>query len=278
MVSRPFAQVDVFSSTPLRGNPVAVVLDGTGLADDEMRAFARWTNLSETTFLLPPEHPEADYLLRIFTPGEELPFAGHPTLGSAHAWLEAGGTPRTPGELVQECGIGLVRLRTRTDTIAFAAPPLLREGSAEPAEASAAIAALRVDPRHVVDVQWVDNGPAWLAVRLDSAETVLALRPDFAAMGALKVGVVGPHAAGADTQWEVRAFVPGIGVPEDPVTGSLNAGIARWFFRDGIADGPYLASQGAAIGRSGRISVVPEDGELWVGGPSTTVVGGTVEL
>jgi PhzF family phenazine biosynthesis protein len=179
---------------------------------------------------------------------------------------------------VQECGIGLVRLRATGDTIAFAAPPLIREGPADPVDAARAIAVLGVDPRQVVDVQWADNGPGWLAVLLDSAETVLALRPDFVAMGSLKVGAVGPHPAGGGSQWEVRAFVPGIGVPEDPVTGSLNAGLARWFFRDGIADGPYVASQGAALGRRGRITVRPEDGELWVGGASTTVVRGSVEL
>ncbi|WP_210508945.1 PhzF family phenazine biosynthesis protein [Naasia sp. SYSU D00057] len=278
MRSRPFAQVDVFSPTPLRGNPVAVVLEGEGLADDEMQAFARWTNLSETTFLLPPTVPGADYLLRIFTPGGELPFAGHPTLGSCHAWLEAGGTPRTAGEVVQECGIGLVRLRVEHDGIAFEAPPLRKGGPATDEERGAALRALRVDPARVRDVQWADNGPGWIAVLLDSADTVLALEPDFAAMGSLKVGAAGPHPEGGPADWEVRAFVPGIGVPEDPVTGSLNAGLARWFLQEGVAAGAYTARQGTALLRDGRVSVRPEGDSIWVGGPSTTVVRGTVTL
>ena len=278
MRSRPFAQVDVFSPVPLLGNPVAVVLDGEGLSDEEMQAFARWTNLSETTFLLPPTVPDADYLLRIFTPGEELPFAGHPTLGSAHAWLEAGSAPRSAGQVVQECGIGLVRLRIEEDGIAFEAPPLIKGGPATAEERDAAVRSLRVDESRVQDVQWADNGPGWIAVLLDSADTVLALEPDFGEMGNLKVGVAGPHAPGGPADFEVRAFVPGIGVPEDPVTGSLNASLARWFLAEGIADGPYTVRQGTALLRDGRVSVRPEGDSIWIGGPSTTVIRGSVTL
>jgi PhzF family phenazine biosynthesis protein len=278
MRSRPFAQVDVFSSSPLRGNPVAVVLDGEDLSDDEMQDFARWTNLSETTFFASPTAPEADYLLRIFTPAEELPFAGHPTLGSCHAWLKAGNTPLRTGTVVQECGIGLVRLRTAGHDIAFEAPPLLRSGPASDEDRDAAVRALRVDPEKVTAVQWTDNGPGWLAVLLDSADTVLELRPDFAAMNGYKIGVAGRHPAGAPADWEVRAFVPGLGIPEDPVTGSLNAGLARWFLKEGIASGAYTVRQGTALQRDGRVHVRPEGDHIWVGGQSTTVVHGTVTL
>ncbi|BDZ45821.1 PhzF family phenazine biosynthesis protein [Naasia aerilata] len=278
MRTRPFAQVDVFSAAPLRGNPVAVVLDGDGVSDEDMQAFARWTNLSETTFVLPAADPAADYRLRIFTPGGELPFAGHPTLGSAHAWLEAGGTPRQEGALVQECGIGLVQLRVEADGIAFDAPPLLRSGPATDEEAAAAVEALGVDRGRVLDVQWADNGPGWIAVLVDSAATVLGLTPDFAAMGSLKVGAAGRHPEGGPADWEVRAFVPGIGVPEDPVTGSLNAGLARWFLSSGLADHAYTARQGTALGRDGRVTVTPEGDSIWVGGASTTLIRGTVTL
>lgn len=279
MRSRPFAQVDVFPATRLLGNPVAVVLDGEDLTDDQMQAFARWTNLSETTFLLTPTDPEADYRLRIFTPGSELPFAGHPTLGSCHAWLEAGNAPRRPGEVVQQCGIGLVRLRIDRDAeIAFEAPPLVKCGPATAEEAAEAVACLGVDPARVLEVQWADNGPGWLAVLLDGADAVLGLTPDFVAMGSRKIGVAGRHAPGGPADWEVRAFVPGIGVPEDPVTGSLNAGLARWFLATGIADGPYVVRQGTALQRDGRVTVRPEGGRIWVGGASTTVIRGSATL
>jgi PhzF family phenazine biosynthesis protein len=278
MRSRSFAQVDVFSAAPRRGNPVAVVLDGDGISEEDMQSFANWTNLSETTFLLPPTDPAADYRLRIFTPAEELPFAGHPTLGSAHAWLEAGGTPRRAGTLVQECGIGLVRLRVEPDGIAFDAPPLLHSGPASDEELAAAVRALGVDRDRVLDVQWADNGPGWLAALLDSADTVLGLTPDFVAMGDLKLGVAGRHPQGGPADWEVRAFVPGIGVPEDPVTGSLNAGLARWFLSAGLADGAYTVRQGTALGRDGRVTVTPEGDSIWIGGASTTLIRGEVTL
>ena len=224
---RPFTQVDVFSPEPLLGNPVAVVHDADGVSDEQMAAFARWTNLSETTFLLSPTAPEADYRLRIFTPGRELPFAGHPTLGSAHAWLEAGGRPHADGQVVQECGAGLVTLR-RGERLAFAAPPLVRSGSVDEADLATITRALGIEHSDVVDAAWVDNGPGWVAVLLRDADAVLALDPDPAAFGGLDIGVVGLHPVGGECAIEVRAFVPGMGIPEDPVTGSLNAGLAQW--------------------------------------------------
>ncbi|WP_210480490.1 PhzF family phenazine biosynthesis protein [Naasia sp. SYSU D00948] len=278
MRTRKFAQVDVFSSAPLRGNPVAVVLDGEDISDEDMQAFARWTNLSETTFLLAPTAPEADYLLRIFTPGGELPFAGHPTLGSCHAWLRSGNEPLNRRDVVQECGIGLVHLRVEGDSIAFDAPHLRRAGDATEEETEHAIKALGVEPSKVHGVHWVDNGPGWLGVLLDSADTVLKLEPDFTAMGDAKIGVAGRHDGDGPADWEVRAFVPSLGIREDPVTGSLNAGLARWFFDADIVHAPYTVRQGTALGRDGRITVRPEGERIWVGGPSTTVISGTVTL
>ena len=282
MRQRPFAQVDVFTAEPYRGNPVAVVLDATDLSDDEMAAVASWTNLSETTFVLPPTDPAADYRLRIFTPGGELPFAGHPTIGSAHAWLEAGGRPRTPGAPVQECGIGLVRLRDHAARLAFAAPPLRRSGPPEPAVRARALGALGVPDDAVLDVAWVDNGPPWLGVLVTGADVVLGVRPDLAAMDELAGGVVGRHddagraRTGADV--EVRAFVPGMGIAEDPVTGSLNAGLARWLVGAGVLPERYVAAQGTVLGRAGRVHVERADGELWVGGDAVTCIAGTVRL
>jgi PhzF family phenazine biosynthesis protein len=246
-----------------------------------MQRFAQWTNLSETTFLLPPTDPDADYRLRIFTPGEELPFAGHPTLGSAHAWLEAGGAPRGD-QVVQECAAGLVSI-DRGHRLAFAAPPLVRSGPVEAADLDRIIAALRVDPDRVVDSQWVDNGPGWVALLLADAEDVLALRPDYAAFDGMDIGVVGPYAAGSgDADVEVRAFVPGMGIGEDPVTGSLNASLGQWLAGDRLPTS-YVASQGTAVGRRGRVHVArraARDGgsEIWVGGDTATTVLGRVDL
>jgi PhzF family phenazine biosynthesis protein len=280
---RRFAQVDVFTAMPLLGNPLAVVVDGEGLSDAAMARFARWTNLSETTFLLPPTDPAADYRVRIFTPGGELPFAGHPTLGSAHCWLTHGGAPKTKGEIVQQCAIGLVRIRRSgppaRERLAFAAPPLKRTGPVEPELHAQALRALRLGADDVLDVVWVDNGPQWMAARLKSAEAVLALRPDFGAMAGLKLGVVGAYPDGAPQQFEVRAFVPGLGVPEDPVTGSLNAGLALWLQGAGLAPSRYIAAQGAALGRAGRVHVQREDdGQTWIGGDVVALIQGQVRL
>jgi PhzF family phenazine biosynthesis protein len=276
-VARRFAQVDVFGTGPCSGNPVAVVLDAEGLSTEEMQRFSRWTNLSETTFVLPPSSPEADYRVRIFTPALELPFAGHPTLGTCHAWLEAGGRPRGSREIVQECGAGLVRLRRDEDRLAFAAPPLVRSGPASDEEARRVAAALGVDRSELVAVEWVDNGPGWTAALMESAERVLELEPagvDF------DLGVVGFHPEGAEAAIEVRAFFPLNGVTaEDPVTGSLNASVAQWLIDSGRLEAPYVASQGAAIGRAGRVHVDrDDDGTVWVGGRTETVIAGEVEL
>jgi PhzF family phenazine biosynthesis protein len=275
---RPFHQLDVFTNVPLKGNPLAVVHAAQGLSDDTMAAFARWTNLSETTFLLPPADPGADYRVRIFTPGGELPFAGHPTLGSCHAWLAAGGQPRRSGVVVQECGVGLVPIRRDTARLAFAAPPLRRSGPLDEATLACITAALGLARADVLHHQWVDNGPGWCAVMLGSGAQVLALRPDMAALRGLKLGVVAPQAAGQDTQFEVRAFVPGLGVPEDPVTGSLNAGLAQWLIGAGLAPPRYVAAQGAALGRAGRVFVDSEGDQVWVGGDVVACIEGEVVL
>ena len=282
MTERRFSQLDVFTTVPLRGNPLAVVHDAQGLTDAQMAAMARWTNLSETTFLLPPDDPEADYRVRIFTPGGELPFAGHPTLGSCHAWLAAGGVPRDAAVVVQQCGVGRVRVRRDAtpdgQRLAFAAPALRRTGPVEPTLRAQAVAALGLADAQVLRLEWIDNGPGWMGALLADAATVLALQPDFAAMRGLKLGVVGPHPAGAECQFEVRAFVPGLGVPEDPVTGSLNAGLAQWLIGAGLAPEAYVAAQGAALGRAGRVHVQREGADVWIGGAVCPVVSGIVRL
>lgn len=273
---RRFFQVDVFGSGPCSGNPVAVVLDAEEMEDGEMQRFARWTNLSETTFVVPPTEDGADYRVRIFTPVLELPFAGHPTLGTCHAWLEAGGDPLDPGEVIQECGAGMVRIRRGEERLAFAAPALVRSGPASEEEAARATAALDLDPAEVLAVEWVDNGPGWIAVLVESAERVLELQPgplDF------DLGVVGFHREGTDAAIELRAFAPlgGGAWTEDPVTGSLNASVAQWLLGNGRLTAPYVASQGRAIGRAGRIHVdQDDDGVIWVGGRTETVLDGQV--
>jgi PhzF family phenazine biosynthesis protein len=275
-MQRAFAQIDVFTTTPYHGNPVAVVLDAAGLDAEAMQRFAHWTNLSETTFVLPPSTPEADYRVRIFTPTLELPFAGHPTLGTCHAWLRAGGAPRGDAVIVQECGAGLVPIRRTPDGLAFAAPPLIRSGPVEDAVVDETVTALGIGRGDVVDAAWADNGPGWVALLLESAEAVLAVRPGFVD---LDVGLVGPHPAGAAEAFEVRAFFPKDGATaEDPVTGSLNASLAQWLLGSGRASAPYVARQGTALGRSGRVHVSRDDGEIWVGGGTVTCVQGEVEL
>lgn len=276
-MKRRFHQVDVFTAEALRGNPLAVVHAAGGLDDARMAAMARWTNLSETTFLLPPTVAGADYRVRIWTPAGELPFAGHPTLGSCWAWLAAGGVPRAPGRIVQECGVGLVAVRQDGARLAFAAPPLRRSGPLEPAVRAQIAAALGLADADIAADQWVDNGPGWCAVLLRSGAQVRALRPDMAVLGALKLGVVGPQAAGDDTAFEVRAFFAGIG--EDPVTGSLNAGLAQWLIGAGLAPAAYVAAQGHALQRAGRVHVQRDaDGAVWVGGDVTPVIDGIVDV
>lgn len=277
---RRFSQVDVFAAAPFRGNPVAVVLDTEGLDADEMQAFARWTNLSETTFVLPPTADGADYRVRIFTPAFELPFAGHPTLGTCRAWLraqqaEAGG----PRVVVQECGAGLVRVRVEAETLAFAAPPLVRSGPVEDEVLDRVVEALRIRRADVRAAAWVDNGPGWVAVLLADADAVLALRPG--PVGDLMIGAVGPRPPDSPEAVEVRAFFPAGGVTvEDPVTGSLNASLAPWLVGDGVVTLPYTARQGTALGREGRVrlSEDPADGTLWVGGTAVVGIDGWVDL
>ncbi|NNG34579.1 PhzF family phenazine biosynthesis isomerase [Nakamurella aerolata] len=274
-----FSQVDVFAPAPLTGNPVAVVHDAVGLTDEQLAAFARWTNLSETTFLLPPTEPGADYRLRIFTPGGELPFAGHPTLGSAHAFLEQGGRPTDPEMIVQQCQLGLIRLRRNGNHLAFAAPELLRSGPVDADTIAMAERALGIGPDQLVRANWIDNGPGWLGIQLTSADDVLALRPDFAAMGELNIGVIGAHQQGGPADFEVRAFCPDLAVPEDPVTGSLNAGFALWLIRSGAAPANYTVRQGTALRRHGQVEISSEaDGTIWVGGASRTLISGTLTL
>ena len=283
MRRRPFQQVDVFSGTPCLGNPVAVVLDGEGLDEPAMQRFTDWTHLSECTFVLPPTPAGlaggADYRVRIFCPGQELPFAGHPTLGTCHAWLTAGGVPRGE-EVVQECGIGLVRIRRSGQRLAFAAPPLRQSGPLPEAEVDRIARGLGL-PRHAIaDHAWCDNGPKWRAVLLRSAEQVLSLQADASILAGLFIGVVGPHRMGGEADFEVRAFFPGHGtLIEDPVTGSLNAALAQWLIGSGQAPSTYVAAQGTALGRAGRVHIERSaDGTVWVGGDSVSCITGEVTL
>ena len=300
MRARPFAQIDVFTATPGYGNPVAVVLDGARLDDAAMQRFARWTNLSETTFVLPPTDPAADYALRIFTPGGELPFAGHPTLGSCFAWLAAGGQPKWADRIVQQCAKGLIPIRRDGERLAFAAPPSVRSDPA-PALLADIAQALGVEPAQILRAQRLDNGPVWLTLQLDSADTVLALEPDHAWLAALgqKVGVIGVYPAPSAIELvsrssrearafgapppapliEVRAFAAPIGVPEDPVTGSLNASLAQWLIEAGELPLRYIAAQGTALGRAGRVHVERDAaGQVWIGGDCVGVIQGQVTL
>jgi PhzF family phenazine biosynthesis protein len=273
MPHHPFQQVDVFTDQPLMGNPVAVVQKAEGLSTQDMHAFTSWTNLSEATFVLAATDPRADYRVRIFCPGRELPFAGHPTLGTCHAWLEAGGQPSSD-VILQECGAGLVRIRRSAEVLAFAAPPLQRSGPLSSDEVDRLAAGLGLQRQDIVDHQWCDNGPGWQAVLLESAEQVLALKLDPQILADLDVGVIGPHVTG-DVDFEVRAFFPGnSGLTEDPVTGSLNAALAQWLIGSGRAPDSYLAAQGTVLGRAGRVHITRDDTDIWVGGVCTTVLKG----
>jgi PhzF family phenazine biosynthesis protein len=284
MQNRPYKQVDVFTAVPYLGNPLAVVLDGDGLTDAQMQAFARWTNLSETTFLLPPTAPAADYRVRIFTPGGEMRFAGHPTLGSCHAWLESGGNPHAKEFVVQECGVGLVQLRREANRLAFGAPPMHRR--APTATLLARVArALGLRAEQIIAAQSLDNGTVWLGLLVDSASTVLELTPNFSGLTALgeKVGVVALNAAAPTdvdaAALEVRGFAPHMGINEDPVTGSLNASLAQWLIADGHAPEKYIAAQGACLQRAGRVFIERDAaGQVWVGGQAVTCIDGTARI
>jgi PhzF family phenazine biosynthesis protein len=276
---RPFRQVDAFTTIPYRGNPVAVVLDADGLTTEEMQRFAHWTNLSEATFVLPPTEPGAGYRVRIFTPVAELPFAGHPTLGTCHAWLSwpDAPTPRRQDVVVQECGAGLVPVRRTEYGLAFAAPALRRSGPVEESVVERIVSAFGIERGDIVDVQWADNGPGWVAVLLRSAEAVLGVAPGFTD---LDVGLAGPYPAGSPQAFEVRAFFPKDGVlVEDPVTGSFNASLAQWLLRTGRASAPYVTSQGTVLGRAGRVHISCDaSGTVWVGGGTVTCITGDVDL
>lgn len=283
-MKRRFQQVDVFGAEPFTGNPLAVVLDGEGLSTQQMQDFARWTNLSETTFVLPPDSDDADYRVRIFTLARELPFAGHPTLGSCHAWLAAGGTPRQADRIVQECGAGLVPIRRDDKRLAFAAPRLLRSGPVDDVMQAQLATVLGIDREQFVDTQWVDNGPGWVAVMLADAASVLAIEPDFSQYtgdGSLDIGIVGPYPEGSECAVEVRAvFSDEHGaMREDPATGSLNASLAQWLIHSGNIAAPYTASQGTCLGRQARLRIDQDsDGTIWVGGTSVSCISGEVDL
>ncbi|OHV76524.1 PhzF family phenazine biosynthesis protein [Rhizobium sp. LCM 4573] len=274
----PFQQVDVFSSEPMRGNPLAVVVGADSLDDAQMQAFANWTNLSETTFLLQPTSPEAHYRLRIFTPTQELPFAGHPTLGSAHVWLsQAANAPQ--GEIVQECGAGLVRIRRDGSRLAFAAPPLKRSGPVDPVLIERIAKGINLPTSMIQASNWVENGPDWIGVLLPTRADVLSVKPDYSVLAGTRVGLVGPfdpRLDGEGAQFEVRAFTRN--GYEDPVTGSLNAGLAQWLIGSGVAPDRYIAAQGTVLGRAGRVHVDKIGDDIWVGGEVTTCIRGTVDL
>ena len=278
-MQRRFQIVDVFSATPFSGNPVAVLLDAEGLSTDDMQQITRWMNLSETTFLLPPESSDADYRARIFTLDREMPFAGHPTLGSCAAWLDAGNNARDSLCVVQECGAGLIPIRRQESLFAFAAPPLLKSGPVDDAMADDVREFLRIGRDEVVDMAWIDNGPGWLGVLLPSAAAVEALSPATAYPRRMDVGVVGVYPPGRDSQLEIRALFSDHNgaIREDPVTGSLNASIAQWLLQSERVMAPYVATQGASVGRTGRITIEQdESSEIWVGGNANVLVRGEI--
>ncbi|MFC4526274.1 PhzF family phenazine biosynthesis protein [Dyella halodurans] len=273
MRTKRFSQIDVFSGELFMGNPVAVVHGADDFSDEDMAALARWTNLSETCFLLEPNDPRADYRVRFFSSLREMPFAGHPTLGTCHAWLSAGGVPRDT-QVMQECAIGLVPIRISERDLAFEAPSFVRSGAADGALVERILIAFGLQRSEVLHAEWVDNGAGWLALMLNDDARLLALKPDLASLHALPIGLIAPSRG--DAAYEVRAFVGGDAMPEDPATGSLNAGIARWLIETGMAPASFTIAQGTAMGRKGRIHVQASEGRIWVGGACVTRVDGVL--
>lgn len=254
-----------------------MILDGEGITDEEMQRVATWTNLSETTFVLPPTNPDADYRLRIFTPGGELPFAGHPTLGSAHAWLEHGGQPRDEQLIMQETLSGLIRVNRSETGLAFAAPPVVRDGPLEEEYVSEVARAFAIDREQILAHQWVDNGPGWGVVQLPSADDVLALEPDLSIIPGAMIGAIGMYPEGSEYAYEMRTFAPRLGVPEDPVCGSMNASVGQWVIKSGLAPSSFRVSQGQKVGRAGEIAIhADDDGTVWVGGNTSTCIRGEI--
>jgi PhzF family phenazine biosynthesis protein len=273
-----FQQVDVFTNRPLMGNALAVVHGADNLSDKQMTKFANWTNLSETTFLLNPINDSADYKVRIFTPNNELPFAGHPTLGSCFAWLSNGGIAKSKDVIIQECAIGLIKIRKDGSRLSFEAPELIKSGSLDDLTLKKVAMSLRIGVSDIINHQWVDNGPGWCAVMLKNAQQVLALDPDPQLLKDFKIGVIGSYPDGSETDFEVRAFAMPYGIYEDPVTGSLNAGIAKWFFNTNSVKDEYTVSQGKALGRDGKIFIQKIDNTIWVGGEIISCINGELTL
>ncbi len=279
MTRLQFRQVDVFSPVPFKGNPLAVIAGAGGLSDAQMQAIANWTNLSETTFLCDPIHPDADYRVRIFTPERELPFAGHPTLGTCAVWLGLGNSAKR-AEVVQECGVGLVRIKRDGNRLAFAAPPLRRSGPLEANLLERIAKALGIAPAAIKAAQWVDNGPGWAGILLGSRTELLSIKRDFSLLPGQPIGLVAPcdpSRDDVDADFEVRAFV-GTRAAEDPVTGSLNASLAQWLIGAGIAPSRYVAAQGTVLGRAGRVHVARDGDDIWIGGEVARCVEGTIEV
>jgi PhzF family phenazine biosynthesis protein len=280
-VSHPFQLVDVFGQSGFSGNPLAVIFEGDGLDTDAMQAIAQWLNLSETTFLCQPTTEDADYRVRIFTLDRELPFAGHPTLGTCHAWLTAGGQSKRGDTVVQECGVGLVPIRRADNRLAFAAPPLIRSGAVDAAILAEVAEILRIAPGAIVDASWIDNGPGWIGILLESADAVLALEPARAHGRRIEIGVIGAHPPGSEAAFEIRAIFSDQhgSLIEDPVTGSLNASVAQWLFARGTVKGSYVAAQGTRLGRQGRVLLTQDDtGQVWVAGATKTLFEGQANL
>lgn len=280
-MKKRFHLIDVFAEEPFSGNPLPVVHDADDLSTEQMQLVTRWMNHSESAFLVSPRDASADYAVRIFTLEREMPFAGHPTLGSCHAWLAAGGERKNEKTVIQECGAGLVPIQVLDGRFAFAAPPLIRSGEIDASKLDEIVRVLRIEPDNVIDSAWADNGPGWAVLLMDSAQAVLDIEPVRHHNSRLDIGVVGPYPEDSDVAFELRAlFTDDYGnVREDPVTGSLNASTAQWLFKTGRATTDYIASQGGRIGRAGRIEIRRDaDNQIWVGGHSTTIAAGHINL